>query len=88
MMVSGGYPEAYQKGMTIEGLNTVQHSIVFHAGTARNAEGEVITSGGRVLAVTSYGNTKDEALAQSFANIQNIHFQNSYYRRDIGFDLE
>ena len=88
MMVSGGYPEAYQKGMTIEGLNTVQHSIVFHAGTARNAEGEVITSGGRVLAVTSYGNTKDEALAQSFANIQNIHFHNSYYRRDIGFDLE
>ena len=55
MMVSGGYPEAYQKGMTIEGLNTVQHSIVFHAGTARNAEGEVITSGGRVLADTQVG---------------------------------
>lgn len=88
MMVSGGYPEAYEKHLPISGLESVEHSIVFHAGTARNAEGEVITSGGRVLAVTSWGNTKDEALAQSFANIGRISFRNSYYRRDIGFDLE
>ena len=88
MMVSGGYPEAYEKGKVIEGLDAVEGSVVFHAGTARNAEGQIITSGGRVLAVTSYGESKDAALAQSFANIKNIKFDKSYFRSDIGFDLK
>ncbi len=88
MLVSGGYPEAYEKGKVIEGLDAVEGSVVFHAGTARNAEGQIITSGGRVLAVTSYGESKDAALAQSFANIKNIKFDKSYFRSDIGFDLK
>ena len=88
MMVSGGYPEAYEKGKVIEGLDAVEGSVVFHAGTARNADGQIITSGGRVLAVTSYGESKDAALAQSFANIKNIKFDKSYFRSDIGFDLK
>ncbi len=88
MMVSGGYPEAYEKGKVIEGLDTVNGSVVFHAGTARNETGQLITAGGRVLAVTSYGHTKDEALAQSFSNIAKIKFDKSYFRHDIGFDLK
>ena len=72
----------------IEGLDAVEGSVVFHAGTARNADGQIITSGGRVLAVTSYGESKDAALAQSFANIKNIKFDKSYFRSDIGFDLK
>ncbi len=88
MMVSGGYPEAYEKGKVIEGLDTVKDSVVFHAGTARNDAGELVTAGGRVLAVTSYGATKDEALAQSFSNIAKIKFEKSYFRHDIGFDLK
>ena len=88
MMVSGGYPQSYEKGKVITGLDKVKHSIVFHSGTKRGPEGELLTSGGRVLAVTSYGATKQEALQQSYENVQVIDFDKKYYRRDIGFDLQ
>lgn len=88
MLVSGGYPQSYEKNKVITGLDEIEDSIVFHAGTKRGEDGELLTSGGRVLAVTSYGNTKDEALARSFESIKHIHFDKMYYRRDIGFDLE
>jgi len=87
MMVSGGYPGSYPKGKVITGISQVQDSIVFHAGTALDGEGQLVTNGGRVLAVTSYGTTQAEALEHSFQSVQRIHFDGSYYRRDIGFDL-
>ena len=86
MLVSGGYPQAYQKGYVIEGLNEVEGSIVFHAGT-KMADGNVVTDGGRVLAVSSYGKNKEEALHKSFIEAQKIRFKDMYFRRDIGQDL-
>ena len=86
MLVSGGYPQAYQKGYVIEGLNEVEGSIVFHAGT-KMADGNVVTAGGRVLAVSSYGKNKEEALHKSFTEAQKIRFKDMYFRRDIGQDL-
>ena len=86
MLVSGGYPQAYQKGYVIEGLNEVEGSIVFHAGT-KMADGNVVTNGGRVLAVSSYGKDKEEALHKSFTEAQKIRFKDMYFRRDIGQDL-
>jgi phosphoribosylamine---glycine ligase len=86
MMVSGGYPEQYEKGKLINGINTVSDSIIFHAGTS--ADGPVITSnGGRVLAITSFGRNIEQALARSYENAEKIEFENSYYRTDIGFDV-
>ena len=87
MMVSGGYPEAYEKGMEINGLENVHDSIVFHAGTKKDGA-KVKTSGGRVLAVTSYGGDFKQALNQSYKNIEKIHFDKMNFRKDIGFDLK
>ena len=87
MLVSGGYPQAYNKGYVINGIDKVEGSIVFHAGTKLNAEGQVVTNGGRVIAVSSYGKDKAEALAKSFAEAQKIEFTDKYFRHDIGQDL-
>ena len=86
MLVSGGYPEAYEKGMEIFGLENVKDSLVFHAGT-KLADGKVLTSGGRVLAVTSFGEDFRQALDQSYTNIEKIKFDKMNYRKDLGFDL-
>lgn len=87
MMVSGGYPGSYEKGKEITGLENVTDSILFHAGTKKEGD-KFVTSGGRVIAATSYGETKDEALARSFASISKVKFDGMYYRRDIGADLK
>ena len=86
MLVSGGYPQEYKKGYPISGIEDVQGSIVFHAGTAEK-DGQVVTNGGRVIAVSSYGKDKAEALQKSFEEAQKIQFTDKYFRRDIGQDL-
>jgi phosphoribosylamine---glycine ligase len=86
MLVSGGYPEEYQKGKVISGIKDIEDSIVFHAGT-KLKNGQVVSNGGRVLAITSFGETFDEAIKKSYQNINKIHFDTMNYRKDIGFDL-
>jgi len=86
MLVSGGYPEAYQKGKEMTGFDTLENSIAFHAGTTLK-DGKVVTSGGRVMAITSFGETIEEALEKSYKSIHKIHFDKINYRKDIGFDL-
>ena len=86
MMVSGGYPEEYEKGKEISGLDKVEGSLVFHAGT-KLENGKVVTNGGRVLAITSFGNDFQDAIKKSYQNIDKLHFDKMYFRKDIGFDL-
>ena len=86
MLVSGGYPGSYEKGKEMTGFNEVKDSIIFHAGT-KNSNDRILTNGGRVLAITSFGNNIDEALNKSFTNAEKINFEGKYYRKDIGFDL-
>ena len=86
VLVSGGYPQAYKKGYPISGIDQVEGSIVFHAGTSLK-DGQIVTNGGRVIAVSSYGKNKAEALQKSFEEAQKIQFTDKYFRRDIGADL-
>lgn len=86
MLVSGGYPEEFEKGKVISGFENITDSIVFHAGTTRRGD-DIVTNGGRVMAISSYGETKEAALAISFANAQKISYEKKYFRTDIGFDL-
>lgn len=86
MLVSGGYPEAYEKGKEISGVKNITESIPFHAGSQLK-NGNIVTSGGRVMAITSYGNTYKEAIKKSYQSIEKLHFDKMYYRKDIGFDL-
>ncbi len=86
MLVSGGYPETYEKGKEITGLENVEDSIVFHAGAILK-DNRIVTSGGRVMAITSYGNTYEEAIKKSYLNIDKLYFDKMNYRKDIGFDL-
>ena len=86
MAVAGGYPEAYEKGNVITGFENITDSLVFHAGT-QLIEGKVLTNGGRVLAVTSFGKDFNEALETSYRNKKKLKFNRMYYRKDLGFDL-
>lgn len=86
MLVSGGYPENYEKGKEITGFENTKNSLLFHAGTTQK-EGKIVTNGGRVLAITSFGKDFHEALAQSYQNAEKLHFDKMYYRKDLGFDL-
>ncbi|WP_062055016.1 phosphoribosylamine--glycine ligase [Aquimarina longa] len=86
MTVSGGYPEAYEKGKEITGINSISESIVFHAGTKLN-EDKIVTNGGRVIAVTSFDQDFRKALKKSYQSIEKLHFDKMYYRKDLGFDL-
>lgn len=87
IMVSGGYPEAYDKGNEISGLDKTEGSIVFHAGT-KMENSKILTNGGRVIAVTSYGKDFNEALKQSYKNTDIINWEKKYFRSDLGFDLQ
>jgi phosphoribosylamine---glycine ligase len=86
MLVSGGYPEAYEKGKEITGVNAIFDALVFHAG-AKIEKNKIVTSGGRVMAITSFGKDYKEALTKTYQNIEKLHFDNMYYRKDLGFDL-
>ena len=86
MLVSGGYPEAYEKGKVISGIENVEDCIVFHAGTKKEND-LLVTNGGRVIALTSFGETIEDALERSFESAEEITFNGKYYRKDIGFDL-
>lgn len=86
MLVSGGYPEKYEKGKVMTGIDTIENSIVFHAGT-KNSEGHLVTNGGRVMALTSFGDDFKSAVTQSLENAEKVNFEGRYFRKDIGFDL-
>jgi len=89
MLVSGGYPESYQHGKVIKGLNNLNKCIVYYAGTSNDVENnEIKTCGGRVMAITSYGETMEEALKNAYVNVKHVDFEGKYYRNDLGFDLK
>ncbi len=89
MLVSGGYPESYEKGKIIKGVSNLNKCIVYYAGASNDVENNQIkTSGGRVMAITSYGDTMEEALRNAYANVKHIDFEGKYYRNDLGFDLK
>ncbi len=89
MLVSGGYPENYQQGKIIKGLNNLNKCIVYYAGASNDVENSQIkTSGGRVMAITSYGDTMEEALKNAYTNVKHVDFEGKYYRNDLGFDLK
>jgi phosphoribosylamine--glycine ligase len=87
VIVSGGYPEEYEKGKEIFGLDKMEDSLVYHAGT-KIENGKLVTNGGRVLAITSFGNDFQEAIKKSYQNIDKLHFDKMYFRKDIGKDLK
>nr|MCR5014776.1 phosphoribosylamine--glycine ligase [Bacteroidales bacterium] len=87
MMVSGGYPEAYEKGKVMTGMDKLKDCVAFHAGTAFNEERQVVTAGGRVIAVTAHGDTIEEARQRAYQNVARIHFEGENHRSDIGKDL-
>ncbi len=87
MLVSEGYPGNYPKGRVMTGFDQTANSLLFHAGTKQNDKGEIVTNGGRVLAITSFGNTVKEAVAQSFTNAEKIQYEGKYYRKDIGYEF-
>ena len=87
MMVSGGYPEAYQKGKKMSGLEDLNGVVSFHAGTSFDAEKNVVTAGGRVIAVTAHGDSIEEARSIAYRELEKIHFEGANYRHDIGLDL-
>ena len=87
MLVSGGYPEAYEKGKEVTGASDIKDSIVFHAGTTISDD-KIVTNGGRVMAITSLGNSMEEALEKSYKSIDKISFEKMNFRKDIGFDLK
>ena len=87
MMVSGGYPENYKKGMKMSGLDNLKEVFAFHAGTAFDAEKNVVTAGGRVIAVTAHGNSIEAARSLAYREVEKIHFVGVNYRHDIGLDL-
>ena len=86
MLVSGGYPEAYEKGKLMTGFEEIDDSLVFHAGTTTN-DGATVTNGGRVMAITSFGKNFKEALSTSYKNVDKVNFEGMNYRKDLGFDL-
>ena len=86
MLVSGGYPGSFEKGKSVHGLDLANGSVLFHAGTKKEGD-KVVTSGGRVIAVSSWGPTMKDALEESYRNAKLLNFDGSYYRSDIGFDL-
>jgi len=87
MVVSGGYPEAYKKGMRMSGLEGLKDVVAFHAGTAFDDDKQVVTSGGRVIAVTAHGDSIEEARGIAYREVEKIHFEGANYRHDIGLDL-
>jgi phosphoribosylamine--glycine ligase len=87
MLVSAGYPGSYEKGKVMSGLEANEGSLLFHAGTKKDAAGNIVTNGGRVMAVTSMGANLKSALQQSLQNAEKIDFEGKYYRRDIGFEF-
>ena len=87
MMVADGYPGSYAKGNVISNLDLIKDSLVFHAGTKHDSDGNIVTNGGRVIAVTSFGDTIESALKKSYDSVDIIDYKGKYYRKDIGKDL-